>query len=322
MENNIIRIAITQGDINGVGYETILKAFAEPEMLDICTPIIYGSKKAAIFHAKTFGSQCQFNFIDKAEDAADGKMNFLKCSDEFSRVDFGTSTETATAAANDALTRATGDLHSKLFDAMVCAPMDRTASSAYELYIDGDTRTLFMDKTCAEATDSEVVAGRIRLLHKSLRRDFRITNPRIAVITDKGDSRKDTVAAALQLVFNEGIQAFGPYDAETFTTANDCSVFDGVLSISSKKPGLNNIVLPIGTAEVCTFVNTTAQYDIAGKGLADESMMRNAIYLAIDTCRFRKEFDLPTANPLQKLYKERPDSGEKMRFSIPKKKEE
>lgn len=322
MENDKIRIAITQGDINGVGYEMILKTFAEPEMLDICTPVIYGSRKAALFHAKTLGSQCQFNFIDKAEDAENGKINLLKCSDDESRVEFGSSTETSAAAATDALNRATSDVHGKLVDAMVCSPMENGISAPYKIYVDGTTKTLFMDKTGVDAIDSEAIAARIRLLHKSLRRDFRTSCPRIAVVTDKNDSRKDIITAALNILTGEGIQAFGPYSTDTFASQIDGSVFNGVLSISSMKPENGSIALLGGIAEVCVVPNTTAQYDIAGKGIADESIMRNAIYIAVDTCRFRKEYDMATVNPLQKLYKERPDSGEKMRFSIPKKKEE
>ena len=41
MEDNKIRVGITQGDINGVGYEVILKVFSDPTMLELCTPIIY-----------------------------------------------------------------------------------------------------------------------------------------------------------------------------------------------------------------------------------------------------------------------------------------
>lgn len=322
MEHNKIKIAITQGDINGVGYEMILKTFAEPEMLDICTPIIYGAKKAALFHAKTLGVQCQFNFIDKAEDAEDGKTNLLKCSEEDFRVEFGSSTEASAKAAALSQSRAASDLQAKLVSAMVCSPMEESPSDALKIYTDGTVRAMFMDKTCADAIDSEAIAARIRLLHKCLRRDFRVSNPRIAVVTDKDDDRKDIITASLKQLFSEGIQAFGPYSVDTFTEHTDRSIFNGVLSVSTLKPEDGTVALLAGTPEVCVSPNTTAQYDIAGKGIADESAMRNAIYLAIDACRFRREYDMATVNPLQKLYKERPDSGEKMRFSIPKKKEE
>ncbi len=344
MDNDKIKIAITQGDINGTGFEMIMKAFAEPEMMDICIPIIYGSRKAAIFHAKTLGMQCQFNFIDKAEDAAEGKMNVVKCPEGNSRVEFGASTETSIASAIESLEKAVNDIHAKKFDALVCSPMKReafntenasfpgdtkyistvleSAASAFEIYVGLSSKTMFMDADSKEAADSNAIADRLRTLHKSLRRDFRTSNPRIAVITDSIDDRKDIISTALSALTNEGIQAFGPYCANDFYDSNDSIAFAGILSISSLTPEEDSTVLLSGMPEVCVIMNSDPHCDIAGKGVADESLMRKAIYQAIDTCRFRKEFDEPTANPLQKLYRERPDSGEKMRFAIPKRKED
>lgn len=344
MDNDKIKIAITQGDINGTGFEMIMKAFAEPEMMDICIPIIYGSRKAAIFHAKTLGMQCQFNFIDKAEDAAEGKMNVVKCPEGNSRVEFGASTETSVASAIEALEKAVNDIHAKKFDALVCSPMKReafntenasfpgdtkyistvleSAASAFEIYVGLSSKTMFMDADSKEAADSNAIADRLRTLHKSLRRDFRTSNPRIAVITDSIDDRKDIITTALSALTSEGIQAFGPYCANDFYDSNDSIAFAGILSISSLTPEEDSTVLLSGMPEVCVIMNSDPHCDIAGKGVADESLMRKAIYQAIDTCRFRKEFDEPTANPLQKLYRERPDSGEKMRFAIPKRKED
>ncbi len=344
MDNDKIKIAITQGDINGTGFEMIMKAFAEPEMMDICIPIIYGSRKAAIFHAKTLGMQCQFNFIDKAEDAAEGKMNVVKCPEGNSRVEFGASTETSIASAIESLEKAVNDIHAKKFDALVCSPMKReafntenasfpgdtkyistvleSAASAFEIYVGLSSKTMFMDADSKEAADSNAIADRLRTLHKSLRRDFRTSNPRIAVITDSIDDRKDIITTALSALTSEGIQAFGPYCANDFYDSNDSIAFAGILSISSLTPEEDSTVLLSGMPEVCVIMNSDPHCDIAGKGVADESLMRKAIYQAIDTCRFRKEFDEPTANPLQKLYRERPDSGEKMRFAIPKRKED
>ncbi len=344
MDNDKIKIAITQGDINGTGFEMIMKAFAEPEMMDICIPIIYGSRKAAIFHAKTLGMQCQFNFIDKAEDAAEGKMNVVKCPEGNSRVEFGASTETSIASAIESLEKAVNDIHAKKFDALVCSPMKReafntenasfpgdtkyistaleSAASAFEIYVGLSSKTMFMDADSKEAADSNAIADRLRTLHKSLRRDFRTSNPRIAVITDSIDDRKDIISTALSALTNEGIQAFGPYCTNDFYDSNDSIAFAGILSISSLTPEEDSTVLLSGMPEVCVIMNSDPHCDIAGKGVADESLMRKAIYQAIDTCRFRKEFDEPTANPLQKLYRERPDSGEKMRFAIPKRKED
>ena len=88
-ENKKIRVAITHGDTNGIGYEVILKTFAAPEMLELCTPIIYGSPKVAAYHKKLLGINTQFSIIDRAEEAKDGRVNMLATFDEEVKVEFG-----------------------------------------------------------------------------------------------------------------------------------------------------------------------------------------------------------------------------------------
>ena len=89
MENRKIRVAITHGDTNGIGYEVILRAFEDPMMLDMCTPIIYGSPKAAAFHRKALGIETQYTIINDAAEAKDGRVNLLVTSDEEVKIDFG-----------------------------------------------------------------------------------------------------------------------------------------------------------------------------------------------------------------------------------------
>jgi 4-hydroxythreonine-4-phosphate dehydrogenase len=359
MENNKIKIAITQGDINGVGYEMIFKTFAEPEMLDICTPIIYGSQKAANFHKKTLGARCQLNFIQRAEDAAEGKINIVDCTNDFSHVEFGQFTETAAAAEIKSIERVLADAKANLFDAMVCSPMNmesfrigninfegekefilkafETKSALQEIFINEEAKLSFITENNVskdeETVDYDSIKSKIRSLYGALRRDFRISNPRIAVISENHNSDEDwknKITEILRALSNEGIQAFGPYQEKQFMESENYVSFDGLISFCPQDAKIStcilaehdSIILLTGMPKVCTIPNTDSQYDIAGKGLADESMMRKAIYLAIDTCRFRNEYDLPFANPLQKLYKEKPDNGDKRRFSIPKKKEQ
>lgn len=89
MENRKIRVAITHGDTNGIGYEIIFKTFAEPAMLELCTPIIYGSPKVAAYHRNALGIQANFTIINNVEDAVDGKVNLLTTFDEDVKVDMG-----------------------------------------------------------------------------------------------------------------------------------------------------------------------------------------------------------------------------------------
>ena len=93
MENRKIRVAITHGDTNGIGYEVIFKTFAEQAMLELCTPIIYGSPKVAAYHRNALGIQANFTIINSAEDAVDGKVNIIAAVDEEVKVELGQSTK-------------------------------------------------------------------------------------------------------------------------------------------------------------------------------------------------------------------------------------
>ncbi len=321
MENRKIRVGITQGDANGVGFEMIFKTFAEPDMLELCTPVIYGSGRMASFHSKTLGIQCHLNIINKVEDAEDGKVNLLQCVDDNIRVDFGQPETDKDAVAIKAIKQALADGSNGLIDVMVCAPSKSGFKNNVQIYQDNWMRFVVLGN--AESTDALV--SLIKNFRLAMRRDFLLTNPRIALM--------DTCCAEADMIktlTEEGIQVYSPYTAEQFISNREYEAFDGVI-VKTVEEGLalmNNlsesaqVVIETGLPVICTRPNCDAQLDIAGKNMADESVLRNAIYAAIDIFRSRKEYETARVNPLPKLYKERPDSGEKLRFSIPKKKEE
>ena len=89
MENRKIRVAITQGDTNGIGYELIFKTFAEPEMLELCTPIVYGSPKVAAYHRNALNMQANFTIISNADEAKEDKLNIITAFDEEVKIDLG-----------------------------------------------------------------------------------------------------------------------------------------------------------------------------------------------------------------------------------------
>lgn len=125
MEEKMIRVAITQGDTNGVGYEVILKTFADPAMLELCTPIIYGSPKIAAYHRKALNLETNFSIINKAEEARDGRLNILTCFDDEVKVELGQPSEEAGQAAFKALDRAMTDYRAGLYDVLVTAPINK-----------------------------------------------------------------------------------------------------------------------------------------------------------------------------------------------------
>ncbi len=329
MENRKIRVGITQGDANGVGFEMIFKTFAEPDMLELCTPVIYGSGRMASFHSKTLGIQCHLNIINKVEDAEEGKVNLLQCVDDNIRVDFGQPEADKEAVAIKAIKQALADGGNGFIDVMVCAPSKSGFKNNVQIYQDNWMRFVALGN--AESADNLV--SLIKNFRLAMRRDFLLTNPRIALMEScvaETDIENEALLATVKSLAEEGVQVYGPYKAEQFICNREYEAFDGVI-VKTVDEGLAmmnslsesvQVVIETGLPVICTRPNCDAQLDIAGKNMADESMLRNAIYTAIDIFRSRNEYEKARVNPLPKLYKERPDSGEKLRFSIPKKKEE
>ena len=122
-----IRVAITHGDTNGIGYEVILKTFADPAMLEICTPIVYGSPKLASYYCKTLGLETPFTVIKDAKEAHDARLNLLTVTEEEIKVDLGISTPESGMAAKIAIDKALADYKEGLFDVLVTAPVSKNS---------------------------------------------------------------------------------------------------------------------------------------------------------------------------------------------------
>ena len=121
-------IAITAGDINGVGYEIILKSLIDPHICEICRPIVYGNAKIARQHAKTLSEEyhnIQWNIIESPKQAKDGRLNLITCYSDDIPLNLGKSTAEAGQASFKSLQRATGDLQQGLVDAIVTAPINK-----------------------------------------------------------------------------------------------------------------------------------------------------------------------------------------------------
>ena len=354
MEDKRIRVAITQGDTNGVGYELIFKTFAVPEMLELCTPIIYGSPKIAAYHRKALDIEANFSIINQADDIREGRINLLTCFDEDVKVELGTPTADAAQAGVKALQRALNDAKAQAFDTLVLAPLDKNEQAKFPGQMAFIANTLEAKGRClriimtenlriALATDDlsikdvanaitlDNIVKKINTLHQTLKRDFRISNPRIAVLAlnpnADGTEEKEIIAPAIKQMADSGVQAFGPFPADDFFGTEKYNAFDAVLAMYHDQG-----VTPLkalstagdygflaGLPIVCAESGESPQFNIAGKNLADESTFRQAIYTAIDTSRNRINYDEPFDHPLPKLYHEKRDESEKVRFAIPKK---
>ena len=364
MENQNIRVAITHGDTNGIGYELIFKSFAEPEMLEICTPIIYGSPKVAAYYRKAMNLPAQFSIIQNAEEAEDGRINLLAAADDEIKVDMGMPTDDSGKAAVKALDRAMTDYRNGLYDVLVTAPVNNENAQVeggypfhgHKQYLEtclgegqkGLTLLVGDDLRVASVTEKvplkdvpaaitiDSVVQKATLFHHTLRRDFTLSNPRIAVLSlnpksneDKscGSEEREVIIPAIDQLAASGIQAFGPYPADEFFGKGYFTDFDGVLAMYHDQATTpfhslypeDGVIYTAGLPVIRTAADVTPSYSIAGTDQADETSFRRAIYLAIDAFRSRSFFDEAGQNPLPKLYHEKRDESEKVRFSIPKK---
>ena len=339
------RVAITHGDTNGVGYELILKTFEDPMMMELCTPIIYGSPKVATYHRKALNLETPFTTISEATEAKENRLNILTTFDDEIKVEIGQSSDEATEAARKALKRAMVDVQQGLADVLVMMPDNLPDFLSKEpevlrIRIADELRialvtNLMAIKDVPEAITKQKIFDKAKIMHRSLCRDLRISSPRIAILalnppTDNSDDRwgeeeKEMIIPAIEELETSGIQAFGPYAADALF-GEGYSKFDGVLAMYHDQ-GMTplktlatdeGVSLVTGMPFVCTKPEIGVGYDIAGKGCADESPLRHAIFLGIDVYRNRINYDEPLANPLPKLYKEKRDDSEKVRFALPK----
>ena len=361
MEDNKIRIGITQGDINGVGYEVILKTFSDPTMLELCTPIIYGSPKVAAYHRKALDIQANFSIVNSATEAGYNRLSVVNCTDDEVKVEFSKPDPEAGKAALGALERAIEEYREGLIDVIVTAPINKHTIQSEEFSFPGHTEyiqeragegrealmilmndvlrvalvtTHLPIRDVAQAITKEAVMQKIRIFHEALRKDFNVSNPRIAVLALNphagddgllGTEEKDIIRPALQEMEKEGVFCFGPYAADGFFGNRTYEHFDGVLAMYhdqglapfkalSMTDGVNYTAgLPI----VRTSPDHGTAYDIAGQGKADEASFRQAVYAALDVYRNRVRYEEAYAHPLRKQYHERRDDSDKLKLNAP-----
>lgn len=359
MEHRLPRVAITQGDTNGVGYEMIFKALADPTVLELFTPIIYGMPAVADQHAQSMELEAHYTVVASASEARDGQVNLVPVGDDAPAVALGRPTEESGEAGLKAIDRALEDYREALVDVLVTAPLQNNAyfhfngqSRYVEDHLDSDghgftilvsgqlrialaTRNLPL-KQVMEAISREHVSQMGEALYRSLSRDFRISSPRTAVLAlnpkagdngQLGTEEQELLQPAINELCEKGLHTFGPYATDTFFGSNDWQAFDGILAMYYDQALTpfraiacnEGCVYTAGLDLVHTAPLNTHPHDLAGKNETSPVSLLHAIYLAIDIWRNRAGHDEPLANPLKKLYKERKEDGNRSRFNIPKK---
>lgn len=358
MEQNKIRVAITQGDINGIGYEVILKAFEDPTMLELCTPIIYGSPKIMTYHRKAINLETSFTIINSASEVQHGKINVVNCNDDEVKVELGKPSRESGKAAFDALEKAMTEYKDGLFDVLVTAPIHKQMIQSESFTFPGHTE--YIEQSIGEGAKAlmilaserlrvalvtghvpvakvattlsqELVQEKLELFNTSLKSDFGINAPRIAVLALNphagdggviGNEEETTIIPAIKAMREQGILCYGPFSADGFFGNGSYCHFDGVLAMYHDQGLIPFKVLAMdegvnftaGLPLVRTSPDHGTAFDIAGKGEASENSFRQAIYMAIDVFRNRKSDAEARRNPLRKLYFEKRDDSDKLKL--------
>jgi len=263
----LYKIGITHGDLNGISYEVIMKALNDAKISELCTPIVYGLAKVTNYYRKTLEmSEFTLQFIKNAQQAVPKKPNLLNLSDEEIKITIGEGSEIAGKMAETALIASCNDLKNKSIDALVTAPVNKANMQSKTFTFEGhteflsaqfnakDTMMLMISENLkvgfvtnhtaindtGKLLNIDLVLRKIKILYESLIKDFMCTHPKIAVLAlnphagDKGlfgNEEQEILEPAIKQAFDQNINAFGPFPADGFFASGQYKQFDAVLAM-------------------------------------------------------------------------------------------
>ncbi|MBX2935268.1 MAG: 4-hydroxythreonine-4-phosphate dehydrogenase PdxA [Ferruginibacter sp.] len=338
-------IGISCGDVNGIGIEIIVKTFSDNRMLDFCCPVIFCNNKVINFYRKSL-ADANINFtITKELNRINYKqVNVFNCWDEEVNINPGILNDIGGKYAVISLTAAGKALKENMINGLVTAPIHKSNTQSSSFNFTGHTPYL---KNLYGATDvvmfmvaenmkvalltehvpvhdvakhitRDAIVSKLQFINNSLKRDFNINKPRIAVLGlnphagDEGligKEEEEIIKPAIKDAKQRDVFCFGPYPADAFFARGQYEKFDAVLAMYHDQ-GL----IPFKSLAIGEGVNFTAglpgvrtspdhgvAFDIAGQGKADESSFRAAVFKCIDIINGRNEYDEQHKNPLNKI---------------------
>lgn len=339
---NKYKIGISIGDVNGIGLEIIIKTLADSKIFDYCTPIVYGHTKVASFYRRAVEvNELNFNVITEAANALPKRANMINCWNEDVKIEPGVLNKEAGKFAFMSLERATNDLLAGHIDALVTAPINKDTIQSEEFDFPGHTEYLqfrgnsndslmfLVSDTLrvgvvtghipiakvAETISTEKILSKLRLMNESLRTDFWIRKPKIAVLglnphaSDNGligNEEATIITPAIEEARSNDILAMGPYAADGFFANGTYLQFDAVLAMYHDQ-GLipfkqiafeSGVNFTAGLNFVRTSPDHGTAFDIAGKNQASEVSFREALFTAIHIVKHRRETAVLNENPL------------------------
>ena len=262
-----VRVGITHGDVNGIGYEIIIKTLQDQRLMELYTIVVYGSSKVASYHRKALNiNDFNFNLVKKADQAHPRRPNIVNIHDEEIKIDLGKSTAIAGELSLLSLEAATDDLLKNNIDVVVTAPINKKNIQSPGFAFPGHTEyfakkfnteeylMLMINNVLRigvvtghiplgkvkETLTTEMILAKIKVMNHSLMRDFGIVKPRIAVLALNphagddgliGTEEKTIIQPAIDKAYAQNILAFGPYPADGFFGSTNFKNFDGILAM-------------------------------------------------------------------------------------------
>ena len=347
MENKL-KIGFTMGDVNGIGPEVLIKALEDKRILALCTPVIYGSNRIISFYKKMFNAEgFAYTTCNSPEQANAKSINIINCIAEEILIQPGVDTEVAGKAAFISLETATTDLLAGKIDALVTAPINKMNMQQTGFNYQGHTEyfnakanqpesvMLMMNdhlkvglvtnhlalKDIPAAITKERILKKISIINQTLKQDFAIFNPTIAVLAMNphsgdngllGNEEKNIIIPAIKEAQDKKMIVVGPFSADGFFGSGNYTKFDAVLAMYHDQGLVGYKSLSFGSGINFTaglpFIRTSPDhgtaYDIAGKNMASPESMLQAIFTAIDIHHNRKEYQESIKNPLKRTYVE------------------
>lgn len=347
-EGKKIKLGISIGDLNGIGCEVALKTFEDPRMLDFCTPVIFASNKTISAQKQQLDLNLNFHGVQDPKKALDGKINVANIWKESPRIEFGKATPEGGKFAIKSLRAAVNSLKKAEIDVLVTAPINKNNIQSEDFKFPGHTDFLAQEldgeslmfmvtdtlrvglltdhiavKDVAQAITTKLIKDKVKTMSESLRMDFGIRRPKIALLGINphsgdngtiGQEDEKLLKPAIQELFDNGDLVYGPYSADSFFGSNSHQNFDAILAAYHDQ-GLipfktlsfgKGVNFTAGLSKVRTSPDHGTAYEIAGQGKADEQSFKEAVFSAIHIYRNRVEHLDLTKNPLKKQKPRKP----------------
>ena len=326
-------IGFTCGDTNGIGAELIIKSLSDNRILDFCTPIVFASNRLINFYRKGIPElPFAFNSLKEFDKINTKQVNIYNCWEEEIIVIPGELNETGGKYAIKSLLAATNALKDGIVDAIVTAPIHKKnvynddfpftghtpffkaffeVKDVLMLMVAGSFRVALVTehvplKDVTSHISKEIILSKIQLLHASLRKDFNIDRPKIAVLAlnpHAGDEglvgleEIDIIKPAIRDAKHHNMLVTGPFSADAFFAQGYQHRFDAVLAMYhdqglipfkslAMEEGIN---FTAGLDVIRTSPDHGTAMDISGKNKAESASFRTQKHIWEEMRKFRSK---------------------------------